>query len=81
MIFGGLNGDWQSGCDGCGRDAQQRQQQPRFSIPVPGLSRPIGSGSVVANVLSRLGVQPCGGCNQRANAMNGAVGFRPAGWV
>ena len=85
MIFGGLNQDRrESGCGGCGQQPQQQAQQPqqpRISIPIPGLSQPVGSGSVVAGVLSRLGVQPCGGCGRRANVMNGAVGFRPAGWV
>ncbi len=78
MLFGGTQ---KPGCGGCGQQAQAQAQQPRFQIPIPGLSHPVGSGSVVKSVLGRLGAQPCGGCNKRANTMNGAVGFRPIGWV
>lgn len=80
MVF--MNGKPKPGCGGCGQSpVTSGPGRPLFSVPVPGLTQPVGSGSVVASLLSRVGVQPCGGCRQRKEKMNRAVGFRPVGWV
>ena len=73
-------------CGGCGQDGNTQSlasqpQAPRYDIPLPGLNRPVGSGSVLGQLLYGVGIQPCGGCQQRKQAMNRTVGFRPIGWV
>ena len=50
-------------------------------IPFPGLSRPVGAGSILANLFRRVGVEPCGGCEERKEALDRRVEFIPPGWV
>jgi hypothetical protein len=47
-------------------------------ISVPGLiSTEIGLGDVIARIASGVGIQPCGGCRRRAQALNSWVSFTP----
>ena len=47
-------------------------------ISVPGLiSKEIGLGDVIARIASGVGIQPCGGCRRRAQALNSWVSFTP----
>jgi hypothetical protein len=48
-----------------------------MDIKLPFLKSPIGSGDLVKAATSAVGIQPCGGCKQRAAAMNQAVTFVP----
>jgi hypothetical protein len=47
-----------------------RQTKPvRMRVPV-GMAGDVGLGDVVKGLTSKLGVAPCGGCEERAAAMN-----------
>ena len=46
--------------------------QPRHRVRLPGfiLHEDIGLGTVLKKVTSTFGIRPCGGCEQRAAALN-----------
>jgi hypothetical protein len=48
-----------------------------FTIPLPFLRESIGSGDMVKSLTDALSIRQCGGCEQRQEAMNRAVQFRP----
>jgi hypothetical protein len=52
------------------RDAE-REQQP-FRVRLPGflVEEEIGLGEIVKRATYAVGIKPCGGCEQRAAAMN-----------
>jgi hypothetical protein len=55
-----------------------RNPQPAWEVPVPGLNGPVGLGAAISGLLSGLfGVQPCGGCKARAEALDQRVGLKP----
>jgi hypothetical protein len=60
---------------------QQQQQQPEEPAPrnisIPFLRESIGLGDAVANITQAFGVQPCGGCQKRKDALNKRVQLNP----
>ncbi len=48
-----------------------------FTVPIPFLRGPIGSGDLVKRLTDALHVPQCGGCRGRQEEMNRAVEFRP----
>lgn len=45
-------------------------------VRVPGLgARQMGLGDVIKKATSTLGIEPCGGCSRRADALNRRVQF------
>ena len=51
-------------------------RQP-FTVPIPFLRGPIGSGDLVKRLTDAFHVPQCGGCGERQQAMNQAVQFGP----
>lgn len=49
----------------------------RFYIPVPGMrpGQSVGLGSVLERITSAVGIRPCGGCKERAAAIDRVIGF------
>jgi len=62
---------------GQAQQAQSQGQDPRFAIPVPGLHSAIGAGSAIERFTRALGIEPCGGCKQRRDALDRMVRFNP----
>lgn len=58
-------------------EAERGLRGPRVVVPVPGLHRAQGLGDVVKRLTSAVGIEPCGGCQQRAEKLNRAVRFSP----
>ena len=55
-------------------------RQP-FTVPLPFLRQSIGSGDMVKQLADALHIRQCGGCEERQQAMNGVLEFRPwGGW-
>lgn len=52
------------------------KQQPR-RVRLPGFinDEDIGLGDVIKRATSAVGIKPCGGCEQRAAALNRWIGF------
>lgn len=48
----------------------EKHQPHRVRLPSFILDEEVGLGSVIKKVTSTFGVRPCGGCQQRANALN-----------
>jgi len=50
----------------------ERREQPSHRVRLPGfvVDEEIGLGDVVKRATSYLGIKPCGGCQQRAAALN-----------
>lgn len=46
-------------------------------IPVPGMRQSAGLGQTIKKVTSALGIRPCGGCEQRARALDRRVVLGP----
>jgi hypothetical protein len=55
----------------------QTGQRAAYRVRLPGfvIDEEIGLGDVVTRVAYAFGVTPCGGCSQRAAAMNKWMGF------
>jgi hypothetical protein len=51
---------------------RHRARLPRFIAP-----EPIGLGDAVKRMTTFAGIQPCGGCDQRAARMNRWLQFQP----
>lgn len=47
-----------------------------IQIPLPLLKRDIGLGGFVKAALAKAGVRPCGGCNERAAALDRKLVFK-----
>jgi hypothetical protein len=54
-----------------------RPAHPRYEARLPGfvVDTPVGLGDVIKRATSSVGVRPCGGCQQRATALNRWIGF------
>jgi len=46
-------------------------------VPVPFLGRSVAAGDAIKNLTQAVGVQPCGGCQQRQQALNQMLRFVP----
>ncbi len=53
-------------------EKRQSTDRARFVIRLPGLIKEdvVGVGDIIKRVTSTVGIQPCGGCEQRARALN-----------
>lgn len=51
---------------------REGRPQARYRVRLPGfiLHEDVGLGTIVKRVTSAFGVRPCGGCEQRAAALN-----------
>lgn len=58
---------------------QEREEEPRprHLARLPGFvaDTPVGMGDVIKRATASVGVRPCGGCEQRAAALNRWIGF------
>jgi hypothetical protein len=57
-------------------DLQQQEREP-LRIRIPFLREQIGLGDVISNATSAVGVQPCGGCQERQQQLNQRIVFNP----
>lgn len=50
----------------------ERREQPSHRVRLPGFvsDEEIGLGDVIKRATSYIGIKPCGGCEQRAAALN-----------
>jgi hypothetical protein len=50
---------------------------PRYQVRLPGFGADtsVGLGDAIKRATASVGVRPCGGCRQRAAALNRWVGF------
>ncbi len=55
-----------------------KQAKPVLRIPAP-VKGEKGLGDVVKTMTRAVGLDPCGGCQRRAAALNRWVGFTPVG--
>jgi hypothetical protein len=62
------------------RKPPQATPKPR-EVRLPGflVADEIGAGDVIKKATSWAGIKPCGGCDQRAAALNQRVVFTPRG--
>ena len=58
-------------------DVSEPATKPRHVVRLPGFLRdePVGLGTVIKRTTTALGIQPCGGCTQRAERLDRFVGF------
>ena len=47
-----------------------------YTVRVPFLEEDTGAGSLISNVLSSVGARPCGGCKERAEALDSWLRFK-----
>ena len=66
------NGDEITGATDHGERAPYRVSLPGFIT-----DKDIGLGDVIKRAASYIGVRPCGGCNERAVALNRRLIFSP----
>jgi hypothetical protein len=59
-------------------DRNQPPAREPVRIPIPGLHGMVGLGQVIAAMTQKVGIQPCGGCKKRQEALDRAVLFQ--GW-
>jgi hypothetical protein len=54
-----------------------RNEAGRWAVAIPGLpiAQPVGLGDVISKATSAVGIQPCGGCRERAELLNRLVSF------
>ena len=55
----------------------QRPEREAFRVRLPGFvnEEDVGLGDVVTRFTTAVGIKPCGGCKQRARALNALVVF------
>jgi len=67
-----------SAIEAAGNPRQEPQPQPhRVRLPGFLIEEEIGLGEVVKRATYTLGIKPCGGCEQRAAALNRWMHFSP----
>jgi hypothetical protein len=54
------------------KNSRDQSELPRHRVRLPGFvtAEEIGLGDVIKRATSYLGLRPCGGCKQRAAALN-----------
>ncbi len=57
--------------------SENEMRRERMTVPVPFLQEESGLGDLIKRATSALGIQPCGGCQKRAEALNERVVFVP----
>ena len=60
---------------GNGDDVPDEASQPRIRVPGALVQEEIGLGTLIARMTSALGIPPCGGCAERAAALDHLVVF------
>lgn len=62
-----------------GEEQRESTKQAAHRVRLPGFvsDEEIGLGDVVKRVTRAAGVQPCGGCGRRAEALNRLIVFSP----
>jgi hypothetical protein len=66
------------------KDQQNKEKRKPYRIRLPGFlmdDEDLGLGDAIKRATYAVGVRPCGGCEQRATAMNGWVVFSRSGPV
>ncbi len=60
-------------------DRGQERPSVRHTVPLPSFvtSESIGLGTALKRITTAVGVPPCGGCNQRAEALDHFLAFSP----
>jgi len=60
-----------------GNDSPGPSKHPPYRVRLPGFitDEEIGLGDVIKRATSYFGIQPCGGCEQRAAALNRRMVF------
>ena len=60
-----------------GNDSPDQSEHPPRRVRLPGFitDEEIGLGDVIKRATSYFGIQPCGGCEQRAAALNRRMVF------
>jgi hypothetical protein len=58
-------------------DGQDSEVRPPYRVRLPGFiaSEDVGLGEVIKRATSYLGIQPCGGCEHRAQALSRRLMF------
>lgn len=56
-------------------EVPEETSQPRIRVPGALVQEEIGLGSLIARMTSALGIPPCGGCAERAAALDHLVVF------
>lgn len=58
---------------------QETSESPRYQVRLPGFitDDEIGLGEVIKRATSSIGIQPCGGCAERAARLNRWMVFGP----
>jgi hypothetical protein len=62
-----------------GAEYQPQDTSGARQVQVPFLSEEIGLGALIKRLTSAVGVQPCGGCQERARRLDERVRFVPWG--
>jgi hypothetical protein len=66
------------------KDQQNKEKRKPYRIRLPGFlmdDEDLGLGDAIKRATYAVGVRPCGGCEQRATAMNAWVVFSRSGPV
>jgi hypothetical protein len=60
-------------------DRDQERLPARHTVPLPSFvtSESIGLGTALKRITTAVGVPPCGGCNERAAALDRLFAFSP----
>lgn len=60
-------------------DETESVSQARFTIPIPGLNQPYGSGDILSAMIGGFGIQTaaCSPCQARKEKMNQFLAFTP----
>lgn len=61
-------------------DHGQQRPPARHTVPLPSFvtSESIGLGTALKRITTAVGVPPCGGCSQRAEALDRFLAFSPS---
>ncbi|TFZ11488.1 hypothetical protein C6Y54_18115 [Bacillus cereus] len=56
---------------------EDKSKHPPYRVKLPGLitEGEIGLGDVIKHITSTVGIQPCDGCNKRADKLNSWITF------
>jgi hypothetical protein len=62
-----------------GKESNAPREQPQHRVRLPGFiaDDEIGLGDLIRRATSYVGIKACGGCEQRARALNGWLVFAP----
>lgn len=60
-----------------GDDSKEKPERAHYQVRLPGfiIEGDVGLGDVIKHATNAFGIKPCGGCEQRAAALNRLVKF------